>query len=181
MTKQELFKQFIEQLFAGCPYIKLVKFDCDSSGFKHSVEVNVNVDLTDEDFDTEFFEADEDYAAHSETIFTSRNIGPRAVASLFAYFVNEKNLKFSYFDSQFHTYVWSFEGYLHSEPQLHIKFDNRCCFFGYDEPIYDKEPTIEVHSSRMIVRGVMDADPPEYDYETSPSSLDVPVFFEVWY
>ena len=195
MTLIDSLKALLSNIFADCSWIKVESVEQEEGYETFSALFHVETDLTDEDFDVDI---DEDNPRYSTSHFTESNLGDRASQSLFHYLVNNNKVDFvrvatitlpSGTDKTVRRTVLKFA--LRPTDDIRFGYNRRPMFdvFAYDDlgfdicdAIYDKEPSIVTHYSPMKVRGVMDADPEEYDYECSPESVVVPIYitFRFW-
>jgi hypothetical protein len=164
-------KSAVDEVFTGCEYIDVVSVEEDGS-HEYCVTLDIEMELTDEDFDVE---VDEDHPKYSKTYFTGNAATKNAPLILLKHLVNNGKAhldRFGYsYDSNNKRKNYIMWNLIHSMSRLHSIW-----FYSYDSYLFttddlelDYVPTIKTHYSPMRVRGVMDADPEEYEYEIEPT------------
>lgn len=149
-----------------------------------------------DDFDHEYVPADEDGPEYVDTHFTLEDMQYRLPKYFYTQVVNSGKVTLSRFES------WSggrSSSHIYQEFSLNKKGYQKVdiCFEfspGYDKKVYglvtiddeciekylDNPPTLEEHYTPMVVRGVMDADPEEYDFEVHGyDKIDVIIYVKV--
>ena len=158
--------------------------------------VNVDTGLTDEDFDFEVIEADEDGPGYTKTSFGTENLSERASDYLYKVITNSGLFKLeehkrgsrsygTYPNTHFYRYISQTWKVSNSYYKIMLNMDWSSAIFDTDEEELEKslegkpEPTITCHYYKGSVRGVMDADPDEYDCEISMESMKIPLLIHV--
>lgn len=182
--------------------IKVEKVEFDKNSRLYDVLVSVPTYLTDDDFDFDYFEEDEDSPAHTEVSFTGKKAIYQAGEELYKYLLNSGKITFDKDDydslKKSRYQYWNINGTYHYL-RVYYNSDNyvyigSCIsrvytpsYFEVDEELFEKryledkknEPKIQIHYTPMVVRGIMDADPEEYDYEVTPEEIMIPVHISV--